>query len=154
GRHKGRLGALAVQLPDGTQFSVGTGFTDAQRESPPPAGSVITIRYQELTDRGVPRVPSFVRVRADAGTPGSIKPRNSQSAAAKTVAVTAAMPAAQNKEHSSMQRSFEFVDGKSAKFWEVNVHHCEVTVRYGRIGTQGQANVKTFADEAAAQRHA
>ena len=37
GRHKGRLGALAVELPDGTQFSVGTGFSDAQRESPPPS---------------------------------------------------------------------------------------------------------------------
>ena len=33
GRHKGRLGALAVVLPDGTEFSVGTGFSDAQRES-------------------------------------------------------------------------------------------------------------------------
>ncbi|HEX3659656.1 MAG TPA: DNA ligase [Pirellulales bacterium] len=63
GRHKGRLGALLVQLPDGTMFSVGTGFTDAQREDPPPVGSLITFRYQELTDRDVPRFPSFVRVR-------------------------------------------------------------------------------------------
>ena len=63
GRHKGRLGALLVQLPDGTQFSVGTGFSDAQRSSPPPVGSTITFRYQELTDRGAPRFPSFVRMR-------------------------------------------------------------------------------------------
>ncbi|MGE0607120.1 MAG: DNA ligase [Pirellulales bacterium] len=66
GRHKGRLGALEVELPDGTRFSVGTGFSDAQRESPPPIGSQITFRYQELTDRGVPRFPSFVRCRTDA----------------------------------------------------------------------------------------
>jgi DNA ligase 1 len=65
GRHKGRLGALLVELPNGTQFSVGTGFTDAQRENPPPIGSVITFRFQELTDGGVPRFPSFVRVRTD-----------------------------------------------------------------------------------------
>ena len=65
GRHKGRLGALDVQLADGTQFSVGTGFSDAQRESPPPIGSLITFRYQELSDRGVPRFPSFVRERRD-----------------------------------------------------------------------------------------
>jgi len=65
GRHKGRLGALLVQLPDGTQFSVGTGFTDAQREMPPAVGSIITFRYQELTDGGVPRFPTFVRVWAD-----------------------------------------------------------------------------------------
>ena len=65
GRHKGRLGALLVALPDGTQFSVGTGFTDSQRENPPPVGSLITFRYQELTDRGVPRFPSYVRVAPD-----------------------------------------------------------------------------------------
>ena len=34
GRHKGRLGALGVVLPDGTQFSVGTGFSDAQTGKP------------------------------------------------------------------------------------------------------------------------
>ena len=62
GRHKGRLGALLVQLPDGTKFSVGTGFSDYQRENPPPVGSTITFRYQELTDGGVPRFPSFVRI--------------------------------------------------------------------------------------------
>ncbi len=63
GRHKGRLGALAVALPDGTEFSVGTGFSDRERESPPPIGSIITFRYQELSDRGVPRFPSFVGIR-------------------------------------------------------------------------------------------
>jgi DNA ligase-1 len=69
GRHAGRLGAVVVGLPGGLTFSVGTGFTDAQREDPPPVGSMITYRYQELTDRGVPRFPSFVRVRSDAETP-------------------------------------------------------------------------------------
>lgn len=65
GRHQGRLGALLVELPSGKQFSVGTGFTDAQREAPPPIGSEITFRYQELTDGGVPRFPSFVRARTE-----------------------------------------------------------------------------------------
>jgi DNA ligase-1 len=67
GRHAGRLGALVVELPDGLTFSVGTGFSDAERENPPAVGSTITYRFQELTDRGVPRFPSFVRVRSDAG---------------------------------------------------------------------------------------
>jgi DNA ligase-1 len=66
GRHKGRLGALMVELADGTRFSVGTGFSDAERESPPPLGSVITFRYQELSDGGVPRFPSYVGVRSEA----------------------------------------------------------------------------------------
>jgi DNA ligase-1 len=62
GRHRGRMGALRVVLPDGTSFSVGSGFSDAQRAAPPPVGSLITFRYQELTDGGVPRFPTFVRV--------------------------------------------------------------------------------------------
>jgi DNA ligase-1 len=64
GRHKGRLGALLVELADGTRFAVGTGFSDAERGNPPPIGAVITFRYQELTDGGVPRFPSYVGVRA------------------------------------------------------------------------------------------
>jgi DNA ligase-1 len=66
GRHKGRLGALEVELRDGTRFSVGTGLSDAERESPPPVGTLITFRYQELSRDGVPRFPSYVGVRIDA----------------------------------------------------------------------------------------
>jgi DNA ligase-1 len=71
GRHQGRLGALLVELANGTQFAVGTGFTDRQREQPPAVGTLITFRYQELTDGGVPRFPSFVRACPDqpAGQP-------------------------------------------------------------------------------------
>lgn len=65
GRHKGQLGALFVELPDGTQFSVGTGFSDLQRRQPPPVGATINFRYQELSDRGVPRFPSYVGIRQD-----------------------------------------------------------------------------------------
>ncbi len=72
GRHAGRLGAVVCELANGLTFSVGTGFTDAQRQNPPPLGSLITYRYQELTDRGVPRFPSFVRVRADAESPTTV----------------------------------------------------------------------------------
>jgi DNA ligase-1 len=64
GKHKGRLGALLVKLPDGTQFAVGTGFSDKERGAPPPIGSVITFRYQELTEAGVPRFPSYVGLRS------------------------------------------------------------------------------------------
>jgi DNA ligase-1 len=65
GRHKGRMGALLVELSSGVQFAVGSGFTDREREQPPALGSTITFRYQELTERGVPRFPTFVRVRTD-----------------------------------------------------------------------------------------
>ncbi len=61
GKHKGRLGALVCELPSGARFNVGTGFSDAEREAPPAIGTVITFRYQELSDDGVPRFPSYVR---------------------------------------------------------------------------------------------
>lgn len=66
GRHVGRLGALAVELPNGIQFSVGTGFSDAERKDPPAIGSIITFRYQELSTDGVPRFPTYVGIREDA----------------------------------------------------------------------------------------
>lgn len=65
GKHKGRLGALEVTLLNGTQFSIGTGLTDQDRDNPPPIGSIVTYRYQELTNAGVPRFPAYYGVRDD-----------------------------------------------------------------------------------------
>lgn len=48
-------------------------------------------------------------------------------------------------------RRFELVEGTSSKFWEVAVAGSDVTVRFGRIGTNGQAKTKSFASAAAAQ---
>uniref|UniRef100_A0A7S4BL22 DNA ligase OB-like domain-containing protein n=2 Tax=Chrysotila carterae TaxID=13221 RepID=A0A7S4BL22_CHRCT len=65
GKHAGRLGALLCRLRSGVTFKVGTGFSNAQRESPPPVGAVITFRYFELTQAHVPRFPAFHRIRPD-----------------------------------------------------------------------------------------
>jgi DNA ligase-1 len=65
GKHTGRLGALKLKLRNGNTFHCGTGFTDAERESPPPIGTVVTFQYFELTDGGIPRFPRFRRVRPD-----------------------------------------------------------------------------------------
>ncbi|MBV9123036.1 MAG: DNA ligase [Planctomycetes bacterium] len=137
GRHKGRLGALLVEMADGTRFAVGTGFSDAEREDPPPVGSLITFRYQELSEAGVPRFPSYVGVRED--QPPS--PAARKGAATRTTATPG-------------PRRFEFTEGKSSKFWEVAVQGNDVTTRYGRIGNQGQSTTKSFADGAAAARFA
>lgn len=67
GKHLGRLGSLLVELADGTQFKIGTGFSDAERENPPPVGAVVTFRYFGVYPSGIPKFPSFVRVRRDAG---------------------------------------------------------------------------------------
>ena len=53
-----------------------------------------------------------------------------------------------------MKRYFEFIGGSSAKFWEASVSGNEVTVRFGRLGTAGQTQVKTLADAVAATKHA
>jgi DNA ligase-1 len=65
GRHAGRMGALRVRADDGREFSLGTGFTDQQRLAPPPLGTTVTYRYHDLTNKGLPRFASFLRVRTD-----------------------------------------------------------------------------------------
>lgn len=72
GRYTGMLGALLVEsvasgnaAAPGVRFKIGTGLSDAQRRNPPPVGSVVTYRYRGLTDAGVPRFASLVRVAAD-----------------------------------------------------------------------------------------
>ncbi|GJJ71115.1 hypothetical protein EMPS_03465 [Entomortierella parvispora] len=65
GKHSHRMGHLEVKTPDGRAFSVGTGFTDAQRDKPPKVGTVITYKFQELSTRLNPRFPSFVGERID-----------------------------------------------------------------------------------------
>ena len=67
GRHTGRMGALLVEMPDGRRFKLGTGFTDAQRRSPPSVGSWVSYRYNGRTDNGLPRFARFLRERPDLG---------------------------------------------------------------------------------------
>jgi DNA ligase-1 len=149
GRHHGRLGALLVRLPDGTQFAIGTGFSDRERSSPPAIGSTVTFRYQELSDGGVPRFPSYVGIRADAArVPADAASPIPLEAAAQSLATVVQMPpvAAGNF------RRFELVEGTSAKFWEVCQSGKELTTRWGRIGSGGQSKTKTFADDQAAAK--
>jgi len=118
-------------------------------------GATITFRYQELSDAGVPRFPSYVGVRADA-PPVSVakatlekpdKSSNRVKPAATPIIATSPVPAA---GASGGPRYFEFVDAKSSKFWEITCAGSEVTTRWGRIGGNGQSKTKAYADEAAA----
>lgn len=138
GRHQGRLGALLVEIAGGVRFAVGTGLSDAERGNPPPVGSVIRFRYQELSDGGVPRFPSYAGLRQDV----PLFPQNTKKGA--TPMATTASPA----------RRFEYVGGGSDKFWEIAVRGAAVTVRFGRNGTLGQTQTREFADAAAARKHA
>jgi len=66
GRNEARMGSLLVELP-GSQmrFKIGTGFSDEVRENPPPIGSLITFKYYGFYESGVPKFPSFLRVREE-----------------------------------------------------------------------------------------
>lgn len=63
GRHRGRLGALLLEMPNGKRFKLGGGFSDAQRDKPPALGSAVTYKYYGLSQRGIPKFASFLRVR-------------------------------------------------------------------------------------------
>jgi DNA ligase-1 len=106
---------------------------------------VITYRYQELSEAGVPRFPSFVGVRED-------QPRGRS---AKVPTLPFARKGAETVKTStaSSARRFELSEGTANKFWEVSRDGTDVTVRFGRIGTQGQTNVKSFSDAGAAAQH-
>lgn len=117
GKNKGRLGALVVELADGTRFNVGTGFTDAEREDPPPLGSIITFRYQELSDGGVPRFPSYVGVRIDATAPSSLvveRPATEQPAPDRTLSTVPLVIVPKKRV-----RRFEKEENGVCHFWEV-----------------------------------
>ncbi len=60
---KGMTGSLEVRMPDGKTFDVGSGMSHEDRRNPPKVGSVITYRYTETTDGGIPKCASFVAVR-------------------------------------------------------------------------------------------
>ena len=96
GKHKGKLGALVCELPGGIRFNVGTGLSDAERANPPALGAVITFRYQELSDDGVPRFPSYVGERLDVELPPP-KPARSAKPAKPAKAGAPARPAKARK---------------------------------------------------------
>lgn len=63
GRHSGRMGALLVEMPNGKRFKLGGGFTDAERDEPPPIGAWVSYRYNGVNPSGLPRFARFLRVR-------------------------------------------------------------------------------------------
>jgi DNA ligase-1 len=147
GKHKGRVGSLRVALSNGLLFSVGTGLSDAERVDPPPVGSVITFRYQELTDTGVPRFPSYVGVRRDGEqTPAPITPVV-RTDAPPSVVVPAGVPAGPAE---AVTRVLTYGAGAEARAWEATRRGAAVTLRFGPAGGPEQVKTLHFPDEAAA----
>jgi DNA ligase-1 len=80
----GLTGSLKAVMANGKQFKIGSGMDDAMRAHPPEVGSIVTClssarslvlltlladRFQELTQAGVPRFPTFVGERIDKSEP-------------------------------------------------------------------------------------
>ena len=63
GKYQGMVGALIVRTPEGLEFAIGSGLTDALRQTPPAIGSEITYRYNGYTSNGIPRFARFLRER-------------------------------------------------------------------------------------------
>jgi ATP-dependent DNA ligase len=68
GKYEGMVGALICRGADdstipGVVFEA-SGMTDAERVNGViPIGAVVTVRYRELSDKGVPKEPRYMRVR-------------------------------------------------------------------------------------------
>jgi DNA ligase-1 len=146
GRHQGRLGALLVELPDGTKFNVGTGFSDVERENPPAIGSIITFRYQELSNSGTPRFPSYIGERIDQAFHTSTSRRIEGVHASKTAVPPPAAPTP--KRGPMPTRRFEMKDGHTRYYWEVETNG--KTVRFGEAELKVKEKVFEDDDEAAA----
>ncbi|MBY0229355.1 MAG: DNA ligase [Gemmataceae bacterium] len=133
GKHKGRCGALAVRMiPEGKVFRIGTGLKDKEREAPPPVGTIVTYKYQELTEAtGVPRFPAYVGVRIDGlATPAPAKP------APVAVAKKKAAP------RSAEAVALDYTEGGESRFWEASLSGARISVRFGSAG--GAPKTRTY----------
>ena len=62
GKNQGKVGSLQCRNKEGKEFYVGSGLDEHLRDHPPQIGTFITYRYQEKTNLGIPRFPTFVRL--------------------------------------------------------------------------------------------
>ena len=77
GKYTGMTGSLRVRSADGRVFRIGSGLSDALRRDPPAVGTWITYRYRGLSDAGLPRFATWLRVRTDQDLQMSASPAES-----------------------------------------------------------------------------
>ena len=63
GKYQQQLGAIKVKTAAGIIFKIGSGFSDYQRTNPPEIGTIITFKYNGLTQAGIPRFARFWRIK-------------------------------------------------------------------------------------------
>lgn len=86
GEHKGRMGAVVMEMESGNRLTVGSGFTHAQRDAwQPSVGKIIRYRFQELSHDGLPRFPIYEGVATDKVRPRDAIVRSTQYRAAASL---------------------------------------------------------------------
>lgn len=153
GKHKGRLGALVCELPGGTRFNVGTGFSDAERGAPPAVGAVITFRYQELSEDGVPRFPSYVGERIDV----ALSPREPLAPPVPEVPAPSPAPSpvpASQPTPTPADFHVRLVHDEGQKFWEITVNGGEHVTWFGKLGSPGQRRLTSLGSATACRSDA
>lgn len=73
GKYQGLLGSMLVEIDSGIQFKIGSGFSDIQRQEPPPIGAIVTFKYYGLTAKGIPRFASFLRIKPGNDSASALK---------------------------------------------------------------------------------
>ncbi len=72
GKHAGRMGAISVMF-NGKLMSVGTGFTDAEREDPTQfVGRIVEVEAMDYSSDGLLREPRFKGIRFDKVEPDKL----------------------------------------------------------------------------------
>ncbi len=158
GRHRNRVGAIELITPEGVRFFAGTGLSDAERENPPEVGALVTYRFQELTDQGVPRFPTYVGVRTDGTWEGpdvsALLAKEAPKAKVKAKSETSNLAATPAGDVEAPAEGVQRFEHGGTKFWEISVDGDSHTVRYGKLGANGATKTKSFASAEAAQSDA
>jgi predicted DNA-binding WGR domain protein len=124
-------------------------------------GAAQTVRYGKIGTAGQEKTKQFDDAGAAAKDTDKLIAEKTKKGYAEVGAAPAATkpaPALDDDEEAAEAgedfRRFEFTDESSSKFWEIKVDGASHTVRYGTIGTAGQAKTKDFDDEDAANEDA
>ena len=66
GKYEGAMGSVdCVDIFSKIKFKIGSGFSDEIRKNPPKIGTIITYKFQNLTNNNKPRFPVFLRIKRD-----------------------------------------------------------------------------------------
>jgi predicted DNA-binding WGR domain protein len=145
-----------IRPTDLEQYAVFVQSTSANRVLKGHTRFLYEVEDWDRGDTGTPEpeavTPAKAAPTAVAPPPAATKVAKPAKTAKAPASAPAAAPAASGK--AGGKRHFEFVEGKSSKFWEVWVEGTNMYTQYGRIGSAGQTTMKSYSGEAEARKAA